>query len=182
MGGGSSVSIVSATSASTCRFSSKRSMIIESTATSGTQASFPGFAPVYQTGSSATRLTLAYVSDLAACPTGGSRTVPTVTHGNLKMPPDLRLARQRRTESTTGAHNGSHARPWRAQVTCRDQWVLARAGSLHREDQLEVPERIRAMSVPERAENSGHQRSLTDTANGLRSAHVQVDPLRETYF
>jgi hypothetical protein len=40
----------------------------------------------------------------------------------------------------------------------------------------------RAMSVPERAENCGQQRSLTGTANGLRSGHVQVDPLRETTF
>jgi hypothetical protein len=45
-----------------------------------------------------------------------------------------------------------------------------------------VPERIRAMSVPERAENCGRPRSLTDTANGFRSGHELVDPLRETYF
>jgi hypothetical protein len=40
----------------------------------------------------------------------------------------------------------------------------------------------RATSVPERAGNCGHQRSLTDIANGLRSGHGLVDPLRETYF
>ena len=40
----------------------------------------------------------------------------------------------------------------------------------------------RAMSVPERAANCGHQRSLTGTANVLRSGHGQVGPLRETTF
>ena len=40
----------------------------------------------------------------------------------------------------------------------------------------------RAMSVPERAGNCGHQRSLKGTANGLRSGQVQVDPLRETHL
>ena len=45
-----------------------------------------------------------------------------------------------------------------------------------------MPEQIRAMSVPERAENCGRQRSLTDMANSLRSGHGLVDPLRETYF
>ena len=44
------------------------------------------------------------------------------------------------------------------------------------------PERIRAMSVPERAANCGYPRSLTDIADGLRSGHRQVDPLRETTF
>jgi len=42
--------------------------------------------------------------------------------------------------------------------------------------------RSRAKSVPERAENCGYQRSLTDTANGLRSGHGQVGPRRETTF
>jgi hypothetical protein len=56
------------------------------------------------------------------------------------------------------------------------------AFSSHQEDQPKAPKRIRAMSVPERAENCGCQRSLTDIANGLRSGHIQVDPLRETYF
>jgi hypothetical protein len=32
------------------------------------------------------------------------------------------------------------------------------------------------------AGNCGHQRSTTDTANGFRSGHTQVDPLRETTF
>jgi hypothetical protein len=40
----------------------------------------------------------------------------------------------------------------------------------------------RAMSVPERAENCGRQRSLTDIANSFRSGHGLVDQLRETYF
>jgi hypothetical protein len=39
-----------------------------------------------------------------------------------------------------------------------------------------------ATSVPERAENRGHQRSPTGIVNGLRSGQGQVDPLRETYF
>jgi hypothetical protein len=56
------------------------------------------------------------------------------------------------------------------------------AFSSHQEDQPKVPRRIRAMSGPERAENYGHPRSLTGTANGLRSGQVQVDPLRETTF
>ena len=56
------------------------------------------------------------------------------------------------------------------------------AFSSHQEDQPKVPERIRAMSVPERAENCGRPRSLTGTANGLRSGQAQVDPLRETTF
>jgi hypothetical protein len=56
------------------------------------------------------------------------------------------------------------------------------AFSSHQEDQPKVPKHIRAMSGPERAENCGCQRSLTDIANGLRSGHIQVDPLRETYF
>ena len=50
------------------------------------------------------------------------------------------------------------------------------------EDQPEGPERIRAMSVPERAENCGRQRSATGTANSFRSGHGLVNPLRETYF
>jgi hypothetical protein len=37
------------------------------------------------------------------------------------------------------------------------------AFSSHQEDQPKAPKRIRAMSVPERAENCGNQRSLTDT-------------------
>jgi len=41
-------------------------------------------------------------------------------------------------------------------------------------------EESRATSVPERAENSGHQRSPADTGDGLRSVQAQVDPLRET--
>jgi hypothetical protein len=41
---------------------------------------------------------------------------------------------------------------------------------------------IRATFVPEQAGNCGRQGSLTDIANGLRSGHIQVDPLRETYF
>jgi hypothetical protein len=53
------------------------------------------------------------------------------------------------------------------------------ASSSHREDQLNG---IRAMSVPERAENCGHQWSPTGTVNGLRSGQAQVDPLRETTF
>jgi hypothetical protein len=32
----------------------------------------------------------------------------------------------------------------------------------------------RAMRVPERAANRGHQRSLTGTPNGIRAGHVQV--------
>jgi hypothetical protein len=34
----------------------------------------------------------------------------------------------------------------------------------------------RAKSVPERAENCSRERLPTDTANGLRSGHVQVEP------
>ena len=40
----------------------------------------------------------------------------------------------------------------------------------------------RATHVPERTGNCGHQRSPTGIGNGLRSGHVQVDPLRETCF
>jgi len=40
----------------------------------------------------------------------------------------------------------------------------------------------RAIFAPEPAENHGRQRSPTDTANGLRPGHAQVDPLRETTF
>jgi hypothetical protein len=43
-------------------------------------------------------------------------------------------------------------------------------------------ERRRATSMPERAENCGHQRSPAGTVNGLRSGQAQVDPLRETTF
>ncbi len=42
--------------------------------------------------------------------------------------------------------------------------------------------RVRATSVPERAENDGLQRSPTDSANGLPPGRAQVDPLRETTF
>jgi hypothetical protein len=39
-----------------------------------------------------------------------------------------------------------------------------------------------ATSVPERAENCGHQRSPAGTRGGPRSGQEQVDPLRETTF
>ena len=36
------------------------------------------------------------------------------------------------------------------------------------------------MSVPERAENCGQQRSPTGNPNGIRRGYAQVDPLPET--
>jgi hypothetical protein len=72
------------------------------------------------------------------------------------------------------ARNRSHERLPMAWASCRGCPMVVHASSSGRKG--------RATSVPEQAENCGHQRSPTDIGNRLRPRRAQVEPLRKTTF
>jgi hypothetical protein len=65
----------------------------------------------------------------------------------------------------------------------QSEYGISRPSDSVRDEEAAVADaQQRATSMPERAENCGHERSVTDTSDGLRSGQAQVDPLRETTF